>query len=370
MTEPLTPKPNHTTLHVLVGLASFVILVAGMQAAAEILAPFLLALFFSIIFAPPLIWLQRNNVPTSAALVLVISCIIFVQLILFSFLSSSLLDFKAALPLYEVRLQGINYEIVKFLNTYNISFHKEIIENYLNPATIINLITKGLGGIGGVLSNAFFILLLIIFMLLEATSFPDKLHIILKDPQTSLPKLDEILEKIKRYIAIKTSMSFLTGCIITLWLSLVGVDYAILFGLLAFFLNYVPNIGSLLAAIPAVILAALQLGFFPAIFTGLGYLFVNNVIGNIFEPRIMGRTLGLSTLVVFVSLLFWGWVLGAVGMLLSIPLTMTLKLILESNPNTCWLAVLLESEAEAKKESEIKRKREAKEKLEKEQSTT
>jgi predicted PurR-regulated permease PerM len=124
------------------------------------------------------------------------------------------------------------------------------------------------------------------------------------------------------------------------------VDYPVLWGVLAFLLNYVPNIGSILAGIPAVLLGFLQHGSLTALVLISGYAGVNIVMGNLIEPRFMGRGLGLSTLIVFLSLIFWGWVLGPVGMLLSIPLTMIVKIALESNKDTAWISVILGSGAE------------------------
>jgi predicted PurR-regulated permease PerM len=129
-----------------------------------------------------------------------------------------------------------------------------------------------------------------------------------------------------------------------MWLYVLGVDYVLLWALLAFLLNYIPNIGSIIAAIPAVLLALAQLGPAVAGLTALGFVLTNTVMGNMVEPRFLGRGLGLSTLVVFLSLIFWGWLLGTVGMLLSVPLTMIVKIALEGNDDTRWIALLLASE--------------------------
>jgi len=134
-----------------------------------------------------------------------------------------------------------------------------------------------------------------------------------------------------------------TGIAIGIWLWLLEIDYALLWALLAFLLNYVPNIGSIIAAIPAVLLALIQFGMGASLITALGYAVVNLVIGSFIEPKFMGRGLGLSTLVVFLSLVFWGWVLGPIGMLLSVPLTMILKIALQSNDDTRWIAIILGS---------------------------
>jgi predicted PurR-regulated permease PerM len=146
-------------------------------------------------------------------------------------------------------------------------------------------------------------------------------------------------------MAIKTATSLLTGVCVGVWLAVLGVNYPLLWGLLAFLLNYVPNIGSIIAAVPAVLLALVQFGIMKSFFAVGGYMVVNIGIGSIIEPRIMGRGLGLSPLVVFLSLVFWGWVLGPVGMLLSVPLTMTVKIALDSREDTKWIGVLLGSEA-------------------------
>ena len=162
-----------------------------------------------------------------------------------------------------------------------------------------------------------------------------------KKPEQSLKRFQAISSSINRYMVIKTITSLSTGIVIGIWLWFLGVDYALLWALLAFLLNFVPNIGSIIAAIPAVLLALVQFGVGKALMTALGYVAVNVIIGSLIEPRFMGRGLGLSTLVVFLSLVFWGWVLGPVGMLLSVPLTMILKIALESNDDTLWIAVIL-----------------------------
>ena len=145
----------------------------------------------------------------------------------------------------------------------------------------------------------------------------------------------------RHYIGIKTISSLVTGVLIGLTLWLIGVDYPVLWGLLAFMLNFVPSIGSIIAAVPAILLALVQLGIPVALLVGVVFLVVNIAIGSFIEPRFLGKGLGLSIMVVFFSLIFWGWVLGPVGMLLSVPLTITVKLALDSNPDTRWIGHLL-----------------------------
>ena len=151
---------------------------------------------------------------------------------------------------------------------------------------------------------------------------------------------------VNQYLAIKSMVSLGTGILVALWMWLLDVDYPVLWGTLAFLFNYIPNIGSFLAAIPACLLAYVLHGFGVAAIAIAGFVAINTGIGNLLEPRLMGRSLGLSTLVVFVSLVFWGWVLGPVGMVLSVPLTMILRIALESRAETRWLAVLLGPEVQ------------------------
>jgi len=188
-------------------------------------------------------------------------------------------------------------------------------------------------------------LIMVIFMLLEVSTFKKKLEII--NP-ASLSRMDKIVLNINKYFGTKTLTSFVTGIAIAIGLAIVGVDFPLLWGLLAFLLNFIPNVGSIIAAIPAILLALIQLGPSSAIVTSIIYIVVNGVIGNIIEPKVMGKNLGLSPLIVFVSLIFWGWVLGTVGMLLATPLTMVIKIILDSLDNTKNIGIMLGDESSLK----------------------
>ena len=213
----------------------------------------------------------------------------------------------------------------------------------LDPSRVIPLASQALQSIGQLLSNTFLIFLTVLFILAEGKQLPRKLRGVLLERKMDVQWLDQFGENLNRYIAVKTCTSLLTGVCVTVLLLVVGVDFAILWGLLAFMLNYIPNIGSAIAAAPAVLVTAVTLGLGPAALVLLGYVGINVGIGAGIEPRFLGRTLGLSTLVVFLSLIFWGWMFGPVGMLLSVPLTMTAKLAFEAHESTAWIAHLLES---------------------------
>jgi AI-2 transport protein TqsA len=177
--------------------------------------------------------------------------------------------------------------------------------------------------------------------MLEITSIPVKLKKVSSNPENSILRVQSVFQNINKYIAIKTWISLGTGLLVYFLLLIIGVDYPLLWAVLAFALNYIPTIGSIIALVPPVLLTIIQLGIIESLIVLVGYLVINTIMGNILEPKFMGKGLGLSTLVVFLSLIFWGWVLGPIGMLLSVPLTITIKIALDSSDETKWLAVLL-----------------------------
>jgi predicted PurR-regulated permease PerM len=198
------------------------------------------------------------------------------------------------------------------------------------------------GGIGDVLAEALLILTIVLFMLVEASGYPRKLAAMADQRGGSkLQRIADVIQGINRYASVKALVSLATGLLIWLGLEWVGLDFAPLWGPVAFLLNFIPNIRSLLAAIPAVSLALLQLDL-TAVLMVIGiYWLVNSLVGGVIEPMVMGQSVDLSVLTVFLSLLLWGWMFGAVGMLLSVPLTMILKYAADSGPQTRWLAILL-----------------------------
>ena len=332
---------------VLLTTAAFVVLVAGMKAAEAILVPFLVAAFLALICGPPMFWLQRRGVPSALALLIVVAVICGIGVGVGALVGSSFKDFTTALPVYQVNLQERTEELVAWMDELGVALPANVLSDIVNPGQIMQFVGRVVSGLGGLVTNSLLIALTVVFILLEASSFPAKLRAAFGDAHGAFGRFDEVAANVNRYLAIKTAVSMATGVMIAAWLAVIGVDFPLLWGLLAFLLNYVPNIGSIIAAVPAVLLAVIQLGPGPAGLAALGFLTANFVMGSLIEPRFMGRGLGLSTLVVFLSLVFWGWVFGAVGMLLSVPLTMTVKIALESSEETRWIAILLGSEAAA-----------------------
>lgn len=324
--------------------AAFVIFIAGLREAAAFIVPFLLAIFIAIICAPTVFWLTQRKVPTFFAVLLVILGIVAVVMLLGALIGTSIETFVENQPLYQQRLKDEAATLLALLAHFGIDIPKERFLELVDPGAAMRLATSMLTSFGGILTNMFLILLTVVFMLFEAAGFPAKLRAAFANSEIPQDYMSKVASGIKRYLAMKTLVSLGTGIAVYAWVALLGVDFPILWGLLAFLLNFVPNIGSIIAAVPAVLLAFIQFGSVLALMVAGGYILINVIFGNFIEPKVMGRGLGLSTLVVFMSLVFWGWILGPVGMLLSVPLTMTVKIALESGTDTRWVAVLLGDE--------------------------
>jgi predicted PurR-regulated permease PerM len=340
-TRPTLPR----WARILLTVAALVIVVAGLRAASSILVPFFIAAFLSVIASPLVFWLERKGVPAGLAVLIVVLGILGIGVGMGTLVGTSLNDFTQALPEYQTRLEEERDEWLAWMAAKGLNVPKEQLIALVDPRAAMRLTATVLRGLGGVLTNAFLIILTTVFILLEASTFSAKMPSSTGETRAGNGGFKQFSGSVQRYIAIKTIVSLATGTLVTIWLLILGVDFAFLWGLLAFLLNYVPNIGSIIAAVPAFLVALIQFGPGRAGLVALGYVILNLVFGSIIEPRFMGRGLGLSPLIVFLSLIFWGWVFGPVGMLLSVLLTVTLKMALESGNETRWIAVLMGSEA-------------------------
>jgi AI-2 transport protein TqsA len=335
----------HRGTSLLVVAASLVIIVWGINQAQSVLVLILVALFLAVIGAPPVLWLKQKHVPYVLAVLVVLTGMITILLMIGGLVGTSLASFSDSLPFYQKRIEEEVLALRTFLASKGIALTDSTLLGYINPGAVMSLTAGLVSGFGSTLSSIFLILLTVTFILLEVSSFPTKLRAILDDPQADFSSFKKFIEDINRYMIIKTGVSVTTGILIGIWMAILGVDFPILWGFLAFVLNYVPSLGVVIAAFPAVLLTLLQFGIGHAALAGLGYIVVNFIIGTVIEPKLVGRGVGLSTLVVFLSLILWGNLLGLIGMVLCIPFTMTLKYVLESNKDTRWIAILLGPES-------------------------
>ncbi|MDT8368217.1 MAG: AI-2E family transporter [Longimicrobiales bacterium] len=340
--------------------AAAVVVVWGLHFLEPILLPFSLALFLSVLALPVLGSLCSRGVPNWLAVLVSMSAVVGI-FALFGFLASaSFSDLQAALPRYQEGFQQLRADwtvaiesSVAILEPGDVDTLLERL-NIWDPARFFELAGTTLGRAASFVGQGLLVLLIMVFVLAEAAVFPDKLEAIFGDGMTGEERMRTVVVEVQQYLGIKTLVSLATGIVIGGWCWILGLDFAVLLGMIAFALNYIPTVGSIIAGVPAVVLSLIITGgsFAHALLVAGGYVVVNTVFGNFIEPSLMGRRLGLSTLVVILSLVFWGWVWGPVGALLSVPLTMIVKIWLENTQDLRWIALLLDKQARPLHEEE------------------
>lgn len=336
MAETQPARMQSTVTAAVVTIAVFVVLFA-MREAKAVVVPALLALFLAVVADSPVSWFERKGLHRGLAILLVVTGIVLFVTGVGVLVGSSLQELSEQAPAFR---QSIRVQLNAALADWGFSEAGDgtsDVLDYVSPASAFGLASAVLTGVRDLFGSAFLILFLMVFMLFEIPSLRDKLETL----GTSRPKSVSIPTILRHYLVIKTLTSLATGVLVGILLSVLSIDYAVLWGLLAFLLNFIPQIGSFVASIPAVLVTIVQHGPGLAVVVAFGYLAINLAIGGGVEPRVMGKGLGLSTLVVFLSLILWGWLLGPVGMLLSVPLTTAVKIALESQEKTRPIAVLL-----------------------------
>ena len=322
-------------------LASFVIILAGVKMASEVVVIIFLGIFISSIFSTLLKILQKRNIPKIISYLLILIIVILVSFLFAYVINISLNDFVKNLPSYEDKFNNIILNSIHFAQVAGFEIDKQKILDTLNFGSFFGFTTIILGSIGTFLSKFLLVIIGVAFILAESKSFQTKLKIIFKNNAKKLEHFNLFSYNIQRYFVVKTFTSFLTGFIIAIVLLLFGVDYPILWGVIAMLFNFVPVVGSIIASIPAILLTLMNFDLNTTIWVTVLYVIINISISNILEPKLMGKELGLSPLVIFFSLIFWGYILGIVGMFLAVPITMTLKIAFDSNISTHWIGILM-----------------------------
>lgn len=328
-------------LKIVIMLGMLVIILTGIRFAADIIVPFVLAVFIAVVLNPVVQLLVRCRVPRVLAISLLIAVIVLITALLLASLGTSLNELTRTLPQYRSSLAVPLYNLQPWMQRLGIGISPDELIKYIDPNAAMTLLSRLLTQLSNAMSSIFLLLLTVVFMLLEVPQLPGKVEQLMSRPVEGMAAIQRALDSVSHYLVLKTAISVVTGLVVWGMLELLGVRFAFIWGLLAFALNYIPNIGSVLAAIPPILQVLVFNGFYDALIVLAGYLAINLVFGNILEPRIMGRGLGLSTLVVFLSLIFWGWLLGPVGMLLSVPLTIIVKIALEQTEGGKSIAILL-----------------------------
>jgi len=345
-----------TPMRLLLVAACVVVLVAGLRAASSIMIPFLVAVFIAAISLPVLTWLQRRLPMIVAVLGTILMDLLVLALV--GYLVGSTAN-QVAGEMGEIQSTLTEWieDGGEWLEERGVPVASGLagddslplaLFSRFEPGFLVDFVNRTLRTTTAALSSFLVISLIVIFTLFEAASFGPKVRAAFGSAGAEA-RFARAMHEIQHYMGIKTVISLATGLLIGIWVGVLGVEFAVFWGLVAFVLNFIPNLGSIIAAVPTTLLAMVQIGVGRALLVALGYLVVNMVIGNFIEPPLLGRRLGLSTLVVVLSLVFWGWVWGPVGMLLSVPLTMVVKILLENTEEFRWVAVLLGDSREAER---------------------
>lgn len=335
------PFPLKGTPRLLLTLASLVVVAAGLKAGRTILLPLVLAMFMTILSVPILAFFKRR-LPATLAVGLTV---LLDGLLLAGFgymLSLAVSRVTARAPTYQEAFQERLAQFLDWLQSHGVDARDWISTESISPAALVDLASSTFFGVASMLTFVFVVLLLLVFMLLEVDDFSEKIRHAFGVDGATQRRYSKVVREVQQYLGIKTLISLATGISVGLWVSWVGLDFPFLLGIIAFVLNYIPNIGSILAAVPALAFSLVQLSPLQTFLIVLGYLVINVIWGNLVEPSVLGQRLKISPLAVFASLIFWGWMWGVFGMLLAVPILMVLKIFFENSDSMRWLAVLLD----------------------------
>jgi predicted PurR-regulated permease PerM len=322
-------------------IASFVVIIAGVKMSSEVVVILFLAIFISSIFSSLLKILQRQHIPKILSYFFILLIVISIGFMFAYVINISLKDFLTNLPTYEEKFKSLVLNLLHLTQGYGLAIDKTKIMESLNFSSFFGVTTNIIGSISTFLSKFLLVVIGVAFILAESKSFQTKLKVIFRNNAKKLEHFNLFSYNIQKYFVVKSFTSFLTGFIITIMLSFFGVDYPILWGVIAMLFNFVPVVGSIIASFPAILLALMNLDINVTIWVTIFYIIINISISNILEPKLMGKELGLSPLIIFFSLIFWGYILGTVGLFLAVPITMTLKIAFDSNTSTHWLGILM-----------------------------
>ncbi len=315
--------------------AALVVACAGVRAAAPILAPTVLGAYVATVNMPLVAWLRNRGLPLTVSVVLVLLADTVLLSSFMGLIVAASTNFSNALPRYTTLFEAWIARTGTRLGDHDVP---SLVEQLFHPSDAVRVAASLAGDLAGGVWNVTVALIIATFLLLRfgprATGESSQ-RLIGKE------RIERALSEVNRYVAVKTATSMATGLLVGLFLWLVGAELPVFFGVLAFLLNYIPNLGSFAAAIPGVAVALLVGGWGHATLVAAGYAGINLAIGNVLEPRVMGRALGLWPVVVLLSVMFWGFLLGGIGALLSALLTALLKMALLASSDLRHLGLLL-----------------------------
>lgn len=325
----------------MVGVAAFFVILFGIRASASIINPILLALVITITALPIPSRLRKRGMPGWLALVLTILMVVLLLGLVIATVFFSIAQLSASLPTYlasasQQAASDVSSTTTAEINQFTVSMGP-ILQGFL--VNITNLLVQfGLA------------LVIFFFMISAAISLPTPTRLGLDPDQPIIKRVTTLTEDVRKYMTVLTGVNFLVGLGDTIFLILMGVDYAVLWGMLAWFMGYIPSVGFLIALIPPVLLAYAQYGLRSAIIVLIGYILINGGVQNFYQPKVMGNRLKISPVVVFVGLFVWGYLLGGIGAILAVPMTLLVLILLENFEGTRPLVILFRYTGEENKE--------------------
>jgi AI-2 transport protein TqsA len=326
-------------LRVMLGLAATVVVLVGMRLAAPILNPILFALVLSLLFSPIYAWLRRRRIPTPLALVIMLVGLTVLFVGIFLILGVSIARFSGDIASYAGKLNvqvSSLQELVKSLGLSGVD-----IRDAVKPSALAGAIGSVLGGVADFLSNLFLILVIVLFLLAEGPALMNRLHASAGRDRPQVERLTVFGRNVVRQLGLRAIVNLVTGAGVSILMFVLGVDFPLMWGILTFFLSFIPWIGLPLAVAPAVVLALAEHGIDRALLVIAGVIVINILAENALSPMLMGRGLSLSPTILFIGFIFWAWLLGGPGAFLAAPLTIFAVLMLETFPETRWLAAVM-----------------------------
>jgi AI-2 transport protein TqsA len=326
-------------LRVMLFLATTVVVFVGMRLSAPILNPILFAVILALLFSPIYGWLTRHRIPTPLALIIMLVGLTILFLGLFLILGVSIARFSGDIASYTGKLNdqvGNFQELAKSLGLSNVD-----IRDALKPSALTGAIGSVLAGVADFLSNLFLILLYVLFFLAEGPAMMNRLRSSAGSDHPQFVRLTVFGRNVVRQLGLRAIVNLVTGAGVTVLLLVLRVDFPLMWGILAFFLSFIPWIGLPLAVAPAVVLALAEHGVTSAVLVIVGVILINILAENALSPMLMGRGLSLSPTVLFIGFIFWAWLLGGPGAFLAAPLTIFLVLMLDTFPETRWISSVM-----------------------------
>jgi predicted PurR-regulated permease PerM len=346
-------------LMLMLGAASVVIVIAGLQAGAWLVAPILLALTIVIAVAPLQGFLRRHGWPGWLT-VLALVVVIFGAIVgLVGVMIASVGQLVALVPQYSGRIQGLTTSVENALKRVGFDpSQAQATASSVDLGKIAGAVGGLLSGVSGALTSLVFILALLLFLIAEASGASRRLAAIGADRPHMVEAMLSFAHGTRRYLVVTAVFGLIVAVLDSIALAIMGIPLVVLWGLLSFITNFIPNIGFIIGVVPPAIVALLVGGWQLALAVVLVYCVLNAIVQSLIQPHFTGDAVGLSTTITFVALLFWAWVLGPLGALLAIPATLLIKAVLvDCDPSARWVEALIGANSPPEKKEKKERKR-------------